>query len=336
MALDDSEIRLGDFADGQAIDLDSPPGGPRQVHVISEREILAVLTAKAAGRALLVRGEPGTGKTQLAKAAAAALRRPFVPFTVDSRTEARDLLWKFDAVGRLAEAQVRGAGAAPLEGDQADPLATARFVQPGPLWWAFAWDQAYAQAARSKAPRHVAAQGADPSNGVVVLIDEIDKAESEVPNGLLEALGAGAFTPQGFDAPVQSTGGPAPLVFITTNEERGLPDAFLRRCLVLHLGLPDTRAGLIEHLVRSGKAHFGEANEDLLARAAALLADDRAAAEANNWRPPPGQAEYLDLVRAVIDLSHGDAAKQAEWLDKIKGYALHKHPSAVRLNPGAP
>jgi MoxR-like ATPase len=333
MRLQEVAIQLGDYVAGQAVMLDAPPGTPKQVHVLSEREILAVLTARAAGRALLVRGEPGTGKTQLAKAAAAALKRPFVPFTVDSRTEARDLLWRFDAVGRLAEAQLRGAGAATPESDAKAPLAIARFIQPGPLWWAFAWGEADAQAERSGAARHVAVQGADPKNGVVVLIDEIDKAESEVPNGLLEALGAGAFTPQGFDTPVQPSSGPAPIVFITTNEERALPDAFLRRCLVLHLELPDDRAKLIDHLVRSGRAHFGMENDDLLMDAAALLADDRATARSNNWRPLPGQAEYLDLVRAVIELSRGDKAKQTEWLTRIKGYALHKHPDAFMRSP---
>jgi hypothetical protein len=74
-------------------------------------------------------------------------------------------------------------------------------------------------------------------------------------------------------------------------------------------------------------------NDDLLMDAAALLADDRATARSNNWRPLPGQAEYLDLVRAVIELSRGDKAKQTEWLTRIKGYALHKHPDAFMRSP---
>ena len=97
----------------------------------------------------------------------------------------------------------------------------------------------------------------DPATGSVVLIDEIDKAEPDVPNGLLEALGNGQFTPQGFGRPVVASGIP-PLVVITTNEERTLPDAFIRRCLVLHLDLPKEPDKLIAKLVERGKTHFGD------------------------------------------------------------------------------
>lgn len=335
MSIDDKPIRLGPYGAGDVIELDSPPGAPRQVHVLSEPEILAVLTAMAAGRALLVRGEPGTGKSQLAKAAAAALRRPFVPFAVDSRAEARDLLWRFDAVARLAEAQLRGAtrqtpqDAATSVAADGDPLDVRRFIKPGPLWWAFDWESAVDQARLSNGALHECASGADSANGVVVLIDEIDKAEAEVPNGLLEVLGAASFTPDGFDHPIAPIRGPLPLIIITTNEERTLPDAFLRRCLVLRLELPEDFDALVTHLMRAGEAHFPAADEALLREAAEMLANDRATARRNNWRPFPGQAEYLDLVRAVLELAGNDETARADWLRRCARFALHKNPAAA-------
>jgi MoxR-like ATPase len=213
-----------------AITLPSPPGTPERVHAFDKRSVGAVNAALAAQRPLLVRGETGVGKTQLAEAVAARLQRAFYPFTVDARTESRDLLWRFDAVMRLAQAQL----CAVLYRDDAESvkreLAVTNFVHPGPLWWAF--DAASAQAANSGRPPPGPKENARRmKNGWVVLIDEIDKAESDVPNGLLEALGAGQFTPEGYEQAVTITGVP-PLIIITTNEERVLPDAFVRRCLV--------------------------------------------------------------------------------------------------------
>jgi MoxR-like ATPase len=311
--------------------LPQPPGGTEQVHVLSENEILAIETALAARRALLVRGEPGTGKTQFAKAAAVALGRAFVPFVVDARTEARDLLWHFDAVARLAEAQVQGA----LLGDRQDhaavreALAIENFIHPRALWWAFDWEGAKDQAALAHAPVPTQPAGCDPANGVVVLIDEVDKAEAEVPNGLLEALGAGEFTPQGLGPVTVKNAEVSPLVVITTNEERSLPDAFLRRCLVLHLRLPDDKQQLVEHLVERGAAHFPDVEPEVLTFAAGMVADDRARARQENWLPLPGQAEFIDLVRAIKNLAEGDAAAQKTILERIAPFALRKRPEAT-------
>jgi MoxR-like ATPase len=313
------------------LELPHPPGGTEQVHVLSENEILAIETALAARRALLVRGEPGTGKTQLAKAAAVALGRAFVPSVVDARTEARDLLWHFDAVARLAEAQVQGA----LLSDQQDhaavreALAIENFIHPRALWWAFDWEGAKDQAAHAHAPVPTQPSGCDPANGVVVLIDEIDKAEAEVPNGLLEALGAGEFTPQGLRPVTAKNEDVPPLVVITTNEERSLPDAFLRRCLVLHLRLPDNRQQLVDHLVERGAAHFPDVDRETLTFAAGMVADDRARARQENWLPLPGQAEFIDLVRAVKNLAQGDASAQKTILERIAPFALRKRPEAT-------
>ena len=122
-----------------------------------------------------------------------------------------------------------------------------------------------------------------------------------MPNGLLEALGSGRFTPLGQSEPVQVRGEP-PLVVITTNEERVLPNAFVRRCLVLELKLPGEDSRLVDHLVSRAAAHFPQraaGSEPLFRKAADLLVADRRAARDANLSPLPGQAEYLDLLRGV-------------------------------------
>lgn len=302
-----------------------PCGGlPAGVHLLAAREALALSTALSARRPLLVRGEPGTGKSQLARAAAALLGRAFLSHVVDARTETRDLLWTIDAVARLAEAQVLGALGVRDETAVRDRMDVGRFLHPGVLWWAFEWASAQAQAQRAtiKITPPAVPAGTDPNAGPVVLIDEIDKADAAVPNGLLDALGHGCFDVPG-RAPVRMAAEPAPLVILTTNEERTLPDAFLRRCLVLHLGLPEKDAELRAALVQRGRAHFEDAAPAVLAQAAELLAKDRAAVKAQG-QMPPGCAEYLDLLRAVTGLAT-DAEAQLALLARLAGFALRKH-----------
>jgi MoxR-like ATPase len=324
--------------DGGKVFLDRPKAAPEQVHVFGQREIDAIDAALAARRPLLVRGEPGIGKSQLARAAAVDLGRAYVQHVVDSRTESRDLLWHFDAVARLADAQLKGAlreVKTRCRSDSHRELAVENYLHPRALWWAFDWESARKQAIKVRRP-DVPPQlpGCDPQNGCVVLIDEIDKAETDVPNGLLEALGNGRFTPQGLTEPVMATGEP-PLVIITTNEERALPDAFIRRCLVLHLRLPDAAKEedkLIKHLIDRGKAHFDNADPDLLGEAAKLLVADRRKAQEEHWLPLPGQAEYLDLVRAVLDLG-SDPKQQQDLLAQVSRYVLKKHPGYETNSP---
>jgi MoxR-like ATPase len=321
-----------DAKPGDKLVLPTAGGALEQVHVFSGNEIVAINTALAARRALLIRGEPGTGKTQLALAAAMALKRGFVSRVVDSRTESRDLLWHFDAVARLADAQVQGALHADAAADKGasnlvrKKLAIENFIHPRPLWWAFDWQGAKAQAKRAGSAPPSQFDGCDPKNGVVVLIDEIDKAEPDVPNGLLEALGAGEFTPQGMAA-VTAKGVP-PLVMVTTNEERTLPDAFVRRCLVLHLRLPEGRDDLISFLVARGTAHFPDVGPEILNYTANLLWEDRDKAKREQWPPYPGQAEFIDLLRAVHGLAPGNVKSQKVELDRIKQFALRKNPGA--------
>ena len=317
---------------GHITPLLSREGVPERAHEFDARSIGAVNAALAAKRPLLVRGEPGVGKTQLAEAAAVELNRAFFRFTVDSRTESRDLLWRFDAVMRLAQAQLYGALGLGREAIERD-LAVSNFVFPGPLWWAF--DAASALAANHSDITPLAAHQNQErqANGWVLLIDEIDKAESDVPNGLLEALGAGQFTPFGYEQPVVVSG-VAPLILITTNQERALPEAFIRRCLVLPLELPAEREALIACLTQRGRAHFGAMTTDVVLTAAAeQLASDRRFAQQHQLRPLPGQAEYLDLVRAVIGLAGGDVERQQALIDEAAAYTLQKHDEMWTRRP---
>lgn len=314
-----------DFSDDSAVG--------DKVHLLEAQESMAINAAIAAGRPLLVRGEPGIGKSQLARAAAKALNRAFVSHVIDAHTESRDLMWSFDAVSRLAEAQLAGA----VQRDTAKARAAlkpGRFLHPGPLWWVLDWEGAAKQSSRAGSSPPPQMAGCDWRNGCVLLLDEIDKAESELPNGLLEALGARQFTPFGHHSPVKATG-PTPLVIITTNEERALPDAFLRRCLVLHLTLPKNRAALIEFLVARGKAHFPGVDRGgkVLLQAATMLADDRAVAQTAQIRPYPGQAEYLDLLRATFGLAETTSARLG-LLQQVRRFALQKAAFAGQTEAG--
>ncbi len=309
-------------------------------HILEPHEEWAIKAALAANRPLLVRGEPGVGKTQLAQAAAIDLKRPLRSLTVDSGTEATDLLWTFDAVQRLAEAQVASMTFKDPKVVE-DRIRVSRFVRPGPLWWAFDWNSAEGQLDGHESPPE-RPDGWQSHEGVVILIDEIDKAESDVPNGLLEAFGSRRFTPQGFDKPVRLEASTAPpLVVITTNEERMLPDAFVRRCFVLHMQLPEYPLNppandqerskdqpFIDYLKTRGRAHFPNASDDLLSRSAELLLSDRREAKRRHWSPLPGLAEYLDFLRAIEALAErGEDPKTV--FDQIQSFVFRKSQESV-------
>lgn len=306
---------------------------PATRHQFEADHILALQAAQATGRPLLIRGEAGTGKSQLAHAAAAVTGRAFLPVVVATTTEASDLHWKFDAIARLADAHATANHVPPgadgartgATGRQADSLHVRHYVQPGPLWWALDWAGALDQ---QKLCRHGGATSPDapkdwtPANGLVLLIDEIDKAEPDLPNGLLEALANGAF-----DVPLlgrtvrQAEGAAAPQIIITTNDERELPAAFLRRCLVLTLQLPPDDAALARYLVARGELHFPKLPAQALQDAAALLVQDRQAAR-RQQAYLPGLAEYLDLLRAVQALG----TQGLEPLKKLKQFYFEKQP----------
>ena len=306
-------------------------------HLLEQEHHWAIRAAVGAQRPLLVLGEPGVGKSQLALAASSLLSRPLIRFTVDSNTEATDLLYRYDSVRRLAEAQVRGsaqkaanladqcteAKSDPSNTDsKQDPLAIDNFVSPGPLWWALDWQSALRKSPGAK-PEDIP-KGWRESNGVVILIDEIDKADAHVPNGLLEVLGENRFIPLGRDTPIRlSKDSQSPLVIITSNEDRVLPPAFVRRCVVLKIELPGGSATdidsnsekIVAYLAQLGKAHFEDRfglevdGKTVYRTIAEQLAADRLVAIQQSLRPYPGPAEYLDILRAIEKIS-GDIEKE--------------------------
>jgi MoxR-like ATPase len=220
----------------------------RRVYVYTEKIILAVNVAIATTRPLLIRGPSGSGKSSLAHNVADHMRWRYYDEVISSRTQARDLLWSFDALRRLRDAQVQEL----RQGLQS-------YVEPGKLWWAFNRDTAMRRGYPPEATNFDKA--IEPGDGtnyerVVVLLDEIDKADPDVPNDLLVPLGSGQFKVQETGFVVEALH--PPLVLITTNEERVLPDAFLRRCVVLVLEPPDEN-----RLVDIAKTHFGSDHLDI-------------------------------------------------------------------------
>lgn len=240
--------------------------------------VFAVQVALATGRPLLVRGAPGSGKSSLARAVADHLRWAYLEVVIDAQMRARDLLWEVDLVERLSDAQAR----------VVRPVAD--YVRPGALWRAFDPKGATAQWSVGEA---------DDQPGAVLLIDEIDKAEPDLPDGLLVALGAQRFGVE--PAKREVTSERPTLVIVTTNAQRDLSRAFLRRCVVLDLEPPDAR-----RLIAIARGHFPE-TEGITPqqRRASILLFSALAMDvvARRKQPqPPSVAEYLDAIRACRKL----------------------------------
>lgn len=310
---------------GQKIDLPIYGSWPASRHCFDDEKVVnAVKAAVAAQRPLLVRGEPGTGKSQLARAVAHLLERQFVSEVVNARSESQDLICRFDAVGRLAKAQTLKAETND-DTKIKDALKPEKFISPGALWWVLDWESADQVYKKSEYPlqRPETPKGWKPEHGSVLLIDEIDKADAELPNGLLETLGNNAVTIPWVNKPLGNGRTLPPLIIISTNEERELPAAFVRRCLVLNLKLP-ADAVLEDWLVQRGELHFGErCPADIRHEAARQLLKDRKTAK-DLGLTPPGQAEYLDMLRALA--LFGEAGEdQRAMLAAISDFALKKY-----------
>ncbi|WP_108658475.1 AAA family ATPase [Acuticoccus kandeliae] len=218
---------------------------------------IAVNAAIALERPLLVKGEPGTGKSVLAREVADALGAPLIEWHIKSTTKAREGLYEYDAVARLRDSQL------------GDPRVSdiANYIRKGKLWEAFV------------APTRP-----------VLLIDEIDKADIEFPNDLLLELDRMEFT-------VVETGeriaaGTRPIVLITSNNEKELPDAFLRRCFFHYIKFPDA-----ETLAEIVEVHFPRLKPRLLKAALETFFELR---EAPGLKKRPSTSELLDWIKLLV------------------------------------
>lgn len=297
---------------------------PETKHLFEPDDLRAVNMAYMANRPLLLRGEPGCGKSQLARAVAQTLNWPLLAKVINARCEPEDLLYRFDAVARLARAQIL-----PDDSDVAKELAAEKFLLPDILWWALSPLEARTQFEEAK--KHCGSSGCDyeanagvafaADQGCVVLLDEMDKADAEVPNSLLEVFSLGAFSLPYGGGSVTVKDVKAPLLIITTNEERELPAAFVRRCLVHQMNPP--KEGLDEFFRARVRAHFdkNKVSKDVLDEAIGILIKDRQRMKALDL-PLPGLAELLDLLRAVVEMGRGH---DTEEMRGFKRFAFEKY-----------
>lgn len=262
------------------------------VYVYTSKLILAVRVAQATNRPLLIRGGPGNGKSSLARNVARCLGWRYYEAVITSRTQARDLLWEVDLLRRLNDANLTKK----TVGEDLTP-----YIKPGVLWWAF--DPASAKRRGQKESLSLPSVSepedpnlADSSARAVVLIDEIDKADPDVPNNLLVPLGSLQFQVEETGAVIKTEAAQAPLVFITTNGERELPAAFLRRCIDVEIPSPD-----VDRLIEIGKAHNLGQSDDSLRKIAETI---QQGTQMKQGKQPlqVGVAEFLDAVKACTDL----------------------------------
>ena len=252
------------------------PGTSRYVYH-DPRIVLAVNVALVVRRPLLVMGLPGSGKSALATDVAARLGWSFIGTTITSRTRLEDLVARIDSVRRLADAQANR-----LKDDDA-------YLVPGLLWWTFDPESAAHVANRAN---DIHADLRNAATGTVVLLDEIDKAEPDLPNDLLTPLDRFTISPPGRKPIAADTD---VLFVVTSNGERTMPPAFLRRCVVLELNDEDP-----DFFTAVATSHFGERADSLYGDIAARTLELSRLAE-DDRRRRPSIAEYLDTVRASLE-----------------------------------
>jgi MoxR-like ATPase len=299
-----------------ASELGDQRGG--DLYVYTPKVKLAVKVALATGRPLLVRGPSGWGKSSLAGAVAGYLGWRYLPKVISSRTQARDLMSEVDLVRRLNDAQAQ----------KLDPD-WRRYIRPGVLWKAFDPEGAQRQEdffARTASGTERAGMQEE-IKPAVVLLDEMDKADPDVPNNLLVALGSLQFDVDEIGPPpIKAKRETAPLIIVTTNDERDLPQAFLRRCIELELPALDgddaNGSGRKELLIGIGAEHLhGLLDRAFIAAVVDKVIESRRP-EAADGPQLPSPAELIDTLRAVHEL-YGSKSK-AEDIVAIAGITVSK------------
>ena len=226
-------------------------------YVATEDLKMAVNAAITLQRPLLIKGEPGTGKTLLAEQVASALGKPLLAWHIKSTTKAQQGLYEYDAVSRLRDSQLGAEGVEDV----------ANYIKKGKLWEAF---------------------GADEQ--VVLLIDEIDKADIEFPNDLLQELDRMEFFVYETGETVRAS--KRPIVIITSNNEKELPDAFLRRCFFHYINFPDATT-----MMKIVDVHFPEIQKDLVSEALEIFFDLR---KVPGMKKKPSTSELIDWLKLLM------------------------------------
>ncbi|WP_416916281.1 MAG: AAA family ATPase [Roseicyclus sp.] len=258
--------------------------------VATEDLTVAVNAAVTLERPLLVKGEPGTGKTELARQVAGALGLPILEWHIKSTTRAQQGLYEYDAVSRLRDSQLGDARVNDVR----------NYIRKGKLWQAF-----------------------EQEGKCVLLIDEIDKADIEFPNDLLQELDRMEFFVYETGETIRAK--TRPIVIITSNNEKELPDAFLRRCFFHYIRFPD-----MEVMKRIVEVHFPGIKAQLLTTALTQFYEIR---DQQGLKKKPSTSEVLDWLKLLLaeDLSPEDLKRDgASALPKLHG-ALLKNEQDVAL-----